>query len=151
MGKIITFDANARNKKKNIFLKGKTETPCDDTYPRLDKTEKSSYEKACKLAGKDPVARSIILCILDYASPMGDATMEFINTLGVYDKRIPLLFWTCDSDPYKFIHMINSFFLLKIPREEIIGVTTKHGFLNIISKYEVEKAKYKYEYYDDGG
>lgn len=151
MGKVISFNSKINNSKKKLLLSNKKENiQYDSTAPRLDKTEKDSYEKACKLAGKDPLARNIILTIRDYATPMDDFVMEFINDVGIYDNKIPLLFWACDSNPYDFIQKVTSFRSSKVPREEIAKIKTKQDFLNLISKYKINEQKYEYEYYDDG-
>lgn len=152
MGEIIAFNANIKKQKRDLLFNTKKETiSYDATSSRLDKTEKDSYEKACKLAGKDPLARNIILSILDFATPMDDFVMEFINDVGVYDNKIPLLYWACDSNPYNFIQSINCLSILKIPREEIAPIKTKQQFVNLLIKYRVDEYKHEYEYYDDGG
>ena len=63
MGNIINLSAYVESKRNKLLSNKKTETS-STKYPRLDKTEKNSFEKACKLAGNNPVARSILMTIL---------------------------------------------------------------------------------------
>ena len=149
MGNIINLSAYVESKRNKLLSNKKTETS-SAMYPRLDKTEKNSFEKACKLAGNNPVARSILMTILDYTSPMQDATMEFINDVGVYDERIPLLFWACDCNPYNFEQAVRCFFRFKVDVDKIMQIKTKHEFTELVEKYKVQELDYQYEYYDDG-
>lgn len=85
-------------------------------------------ERAIKLAGKNPVSQSILNRVILYTAPMENIYMSYMDQLGLYSKRIELLYIACERDLDKFLDTVSILYDKAVSQDIIVSMKTQEEF-----------------------
>lgn len=104
---------------------------------RFDGSEKTVIEKVPKLAGKrNKVAQTVLIEMLgDNTSSLSHKYLGMVDKIGLYGKRIELLYISCGKDVEKFFDTVSTLYYEGVERSKIISMKTQEDFDALVKEY----------------